>query len=137
VKQTERGKWARLGLRAPIRFPYLHLAAAYAFCPDEKLRDPAQALAMAERAGAVSGERFVECVEVLAALHAHAGDFEAAIRVQTRAVKQLSPAGVLRDVPSLRKEMEKAAQGRLEQYRQGKAVWDFERDLTGPAVPLP
>lgn len=111
------------------RKPYLRLAVAYAACPDPKLRDRAKSVALAEAACAMQEEGLVkvECESVLAALHAAAGDFGAAVRLQTRIIERLSPQSFLLET----------AKEHLEQYRQGKTVWAFSPDLTGPADPRP
>jgi tetratricopeptide (TPR) repeat protein len=130
---------------------HLHLAAAYTFCPDAKLRDPAKAVALARKACEALQYEDGDYIQILAALHAHTGDFEAAIRWQTRAVRLLSleelkkrlaevdpdpediPVEEIWDAES--QQLEQAAKRRLEQYRQGRTVWDFDRELTGPADP--
>ncbi len=101
----------------------LRLAAAYGACPEAKLRSPARAIATAKRACELSGYRDPDCVQVLAALHAQAGDFEAAVKWQCRVVAMPLSFGAQK------------AEQRLEQYRQRKSPeWDLERDLTGAAV---
>src|SRR5262249_53366676 len=54
----------------------LRLAVAYGTCPEAKLRSPARAIATAKGACELSGYRDPNCVQVLAALHAQAGNFE-------------------------------------------------------------
>jgi tetratricopeptide (TPR) repeat protein len=97
----------------------LRLAAAYASWTT--LRSPARAMASAKRACELSGYRDPDCLQVLAALHAQAGDFEAAVKWQTRAVTM--------------NHADQKAKRRLEQYRgRTTPVWDLERTLTGPPV---
>jgi tetratricopeptide (TPR) repeat protein len=76
----------------PDARPFLHLAAAYAACPDARLRDRSRAVATARRACELTKYEDAECVQVLAALHALAGDFKAAARVQARALKRTRDA---------------------------------------------
>jgi tetratricopeptide (TPR) repeat protein len=159
--RRDRDDWGEPGVDTS---PYLRLAAAYAGCPDPKRHDPAKAIAMARKACEVAERRcrdkdgffhtlgdvhsHAECLQVLAALHAHAGEFGAAISWQARAVKLLGREQALdvcrADDPEVSIEdvwddeldkLEQAAKRRLEHYRRGRTVWDFPRHLTGPANP--
>jgi tetratricopeptide (TPR) repeat protein len=141
VKQMEEGQRGKRG-SGGVPFPHLHLAAAYAFCPDAKLRSPTKAAAAARRTCEVtSGYQRTVCVQILAAIHAHGGDFRSAVRWQTRAVELLGPEGSLKESPNHhllipRADLEDAAKRRLEQYRQGRTVaWDFPPHWTGPVGP--
>jgi tetratricopeptide (TPR) repeat protein len=125
---------------------HLRLAAAYASCPTATLRSPAKAMASAKRACELSGYRDRDSVQVLAALHAQAGNFEAAVKWQTRAVtmnhadekaKQPGLAGAVLEAGrrvTMNHADEKAKQ-LLEQYRGRKTPeWNLEKTLTGPPV---
>jgi tetratricopeptide (TPR) repeat protein len=109
----------RLDPRAPPG--YLRLAAAYAACPDAKLRSPTRAIATARRACERWGYGDGDSVQVLAALHAQAGNFDAAVKWQTRA---------------LGLTLDEKAKERLGRYRRGKAgEWDFGWAVTGAPLP--
>jgi len=65
---------------------YRSLAWLLATCPDQRYRNPRQALASAERAAqlAAPGDPFV--LDALAAAHANAGRFDRAVRCQQEAI---------------------------------------------------
>src|SRR5262249_1093604 len=101
----------------------LRLAGAYGTCPAAKPPSPARAIAPAKGACELSGYRDPNCVQVLAALHAQAGNFEAAVKWQSRVLTMPLAFGAHQ------------AEQRLEQYRQRKSPeWDLERNLTDAAV---
>jgi tetratricopeptide (TPR) repeat protein len=135
VRQVQGDRFFRSSGRAARL--YLHLAAAYAAYPDAKVRSPAKALTLAEKACEATRYRDADSMQVLAALHAQAGDFVAAARWQARALDLLGPKDRMkkRDLPPYDPEQEKAAKARLEQYRQERTAWDFDWYVTGAAVP--
>jgi tetratricopeptide (TPR) repeat protein len=67
-----------------------------ATCPDEKIRDAKQAIEHAERACGLSAWTNGNIVDTLAAAYASAGDFENAVKWQSKAV-QLAPDKQKRD----------------------------------------
>jgi Flp pilus assembly protein TadD len=87
---------------------YADRALLLAACPDAKLRDGNKAVADARRACELSGWKEPSTLSALAAASAEAGDFDAAIRWQARAI-ELAPKNARADYPS-----------RLELYRAGK-----------------
>jgi tetratricopeptide (TPR) repeat protein len=80
-----------------------------AACPDGKLRDGTRAVADARRACEMTAWKVPAILSALAAASAEAGDFDAAIRWQARAI-ELAPKNARGDYPA-----------RLELYRNGKA----------------
>lgn len=66
--------------------PHRSLAWLLSTCPDERFRNPRQALAAAEAAAklAAPGDPFV--LDALAAAHANAGQFDRAVRIQQEAI---------------------------------------------------
>jgi tetratricopeptide (TPR) repeat protein len=102
----------------------LHLAWAYANLPGDKVRSPARAVVAAKRACELAGYKHPECLQVLAAACAEAGDFDAAVKWQEQALERL-------DRPDT------VAEGRLQSYRRGKTVvwssFDLDLKLSSPA----
>jgi cytochrome c-type biogenesis protein CcmH/NrfG len=89
---------------------YDGLARLLATCPDEKVRDGKRAVEYATTACERSGWNEPYCLDTLAAAYAEAGQFDEAVRYQTRAV----------DDPALGGDFRTAADKRLELYRQMK-----------------
>jgi serine/threonine-protein kinase len=90
------------------------LARLLATCPDDKVRDGKRAVEYATTACEQTGWKNPLYLDTLAAAYAEAGQFEAAVRYQTR---------VLED-PALKDEFRTAAEKRLELYRQKKPFRD-------------
>lgn len=87
---------------------YKNLALLQATCPDASYRDATQALKNVKRAVQLSGDDDNAWLEILAAAHAEAGDFRAAVRCQERRLAR---------TPTDRQAEEQA---RLELYRVGQ-----------------
>jgi tetratricopeptide (TPR) repeat protein len=80
----------------------------WATCPDARLRDGRKAVESAKQACALAGApATAACLDTLAAAYAEAGDFENAVRTQTRANALVRGA-----------ERRKNGEGRLALYRQ-------------------
>jgi tetratricopeptide (TPR) repeat protein len=86
------------------------LARLLATCPDDKVRDGKRAVEYATTACKRTAWKDPMCLDTLAAAYAEAGQFEEAVRYQTRALKD----------PSLSGDLRTAARERLELYRQKK-----------------
>jgi tetratricopeptide (TPR) repeat protein len=92
------------------------LARLLAACPDDKVRDGKRAVEYATRACEQTGWKDLYFVDTLAAAYAETGQFEQAVRYQTRAL----------DAPELKGDLRKAARQRLKLYRQKKPLRDKE-----------
>jgi tetratricopeptide (TPR) repeat protein len=92
------------------------LARLLATCPDDKVRDGTRAVEYATMACKRSGWKDPSCVDTLAAAYAEAGQFEEAVRYQTRALED----------QALKDELRTAARERLELYLQKKPFRDPE-----------
>jgi tetratricopeptide (TPR) repeat protein len=85
-----------------------------ATCPDDKARDGKRAVEYATTACERTGWKDPFCLDTLAAAFAEAGQFEEAVRYETRAL----------DDPALKGDLRMAAKRRLELYRQNKPFRD-------------
>jgi Zn-dependent membrane protease YugP/Tfp pilus assembly protein PilF len=92
--------------------PYKHLAWIQATCPDPQFRDGLQAVANAFRGLQLAQWKPVDWVAALAAAHAENGDFEEAIKWQTKCIDE-SPA-----------ESRGELQNALHLYQAGQALRD-------------
>jgi tetratricopeptide (TPR) repeat protein len=90
------------------------LARLLATCPDEIIREGKRAVEYARTACEQTRWEDLVCVDTLAAAYAEAGQFEEAVRYQTRAL----------DDPILKGDLRTAAGQRLEMYRQKKPFRD-------------
>jgi tetratricopeptide (TPR) repeat protein len=79
---------------------------------DQRLRDPARAVKLAERACELTGKKVPAPLDTLAAAYAAAGRFEEAIRTAQEAINVALAAG--------EKELADEIQGRLELYKSGQ-----------------
>ena len=70
------------------------LASVLAAAPDASIRDPADAVRLAERAVALTLRRDANTLDVLAVAHAAAGDFDRAVAVADEALA-LNPSPAL------------------------------------------
>jgi tetratricopeptide (TPR) repeat protein len=82
-----------------------HLAWMLATCDDPAIRDGRRAVELADKAWQLSGGKYPDWLDVLAAASAEAGDYDGAVRWQEKRVEIATPEA--RDV----------AKARLEQYR--------------------
>jgi tetratricopeptide (TPR) repeat protein len=89
------------------------LAWLLATCPDDRVRDGAEAVAMAEKACEATGEKDLVSLRTLAAAYAEAGRWADAVATVTRALELSGPA----DSPAARD-----LRRDLEGYRQRKPV---------------
>jgi serine/threonine-protein kinase len=90
---------------------YHFLAWLLATCPNDNVRDGKRAVEYATSACERSNWKDPLCLDVLAAAYAEAGQFEKAVRYQTRVV----------DDAALKGDLRTAARQRLELYKQKKA----------------
>jgi tetratricopeptide (TPR) repeat protein len=74
-----------------------NLASLYAASPDASVRNPLEAVRLAERAATLTGRRDANTLDVVAVAHASAGDFDRAIAVADEALA-LNPAAALADM---------------------------------------
>jgi Zn-dependent membrane protease YugP/Tfp pilus assembly protein PilF len=101
VTWMRRGDYARAfedllqAIRLDPKFanPLKHLAWLQATCPHAELRQGEQAIANAVRALELAGGKPVEWLEVLAAAHAEAGNFEEAVKWQEKRLEEAHPEG--------------------------------------------
>jgi hypothetical protein len=92
--------------------PYNSLARLLATCPDDKIRDGKRALEYATQACERTAWKVPGFVDTLATAYAEAGQFEEAIRYQTRALGD----------PTYEARFRPGAMQRLELYQQQKPV---------------
>jgi serine/threonine-protein kinase len=93
---------------------YHLLARILATCPDDKARDGKRAIEYATAACKLTGWKDPVYLDTLAMAYGEAGQFEEAVRYQTRVVEN----------PALKDESRTAARQRLELYRQKKPFRD-------------
>jgi len=70
-----------------------NLAWLLATCPEDGVRDGAQAVPMAERACDAAGQRRPDLLDTLAAAHAEAGDFAKAVEIIDEAIAEAEARG--------------------------------------------
>ncbi len=92
------------------------IARFLATCRSEKVRDGRRAVAEATRACELTKWKNAFCLDTLAAAYAEAGDFPAAVKWETEAIK-LHPDPIQRDM-----ERGLGFKGRLDFYNNGRAV---------------
>ena len=111
---AEQAYLAAIKTKSDYEFAYNSLARLLATCPDDKVRDGKRAVEYATTACERTGWKNPPFLDTLAAAYAAAGEFEEAVRYQTRAM----------DDPALRGDLRVAATQRLELYRQKKPFRD-------------
>jgi tetratricopeptide (TPR) repeat protein len=89
---------------------YNSVAWLLATCPEERYRDGKLAVTMATKACTIAGWKDPYLIDTLAAAYAESGDFESAIRWQTKATEMLAHD----------EQAVKAGRERLEMYRESK-----------------
>ncbi|HWB58197.1 MAG TPA: tetratricopeptide repeat protein, partial [Chthoniobacteraceae bacterium] len=100
----------------PDYAPALNAAAQLlATCPDANFRDPAKALALAQKACELSQWKDAECIDTLAAAEAAGGDWENAVKHEKQAADAAKTAGVY-------ESLTKDYLSRAEAYGQKKAA---------------
>jgi len=122
-------------IRPDLAVAFRHLARVQATCPLPEFRAAPQALQNAQKACELTAWRDPQSLEIYAAAHANAGDFDAAAKWQQEAINRLMPDS---DV-GLRAQ----AQAELDLYREQKAYrqqylwpkrliawWKFDRQDT-------
>jgi tetratricopeptide (TPR) repeat protein len=112
-KFAEALPWLRQAARIAPNHPESLTALAWllAACPEEKLRDGAEALKLAERACQITNDRFAPPLDAMAAAQAECGRFADAVRTAERALKLL---------PADAGPVWQAIENRLKLYRAGK-----------------
>jgi tetratricopeptide (TPR) repeat protein len=93
--------------------PLVAMAELLAKHPDPSVRDPAEAIRLAERAAELTGRRDPVALAVLAAAQASAGQFERAAQTAETALDLASATGARNLAASLRRSLERYRQGRL------------------------
>jgi len=97
------------------------LAWILATCPEKELRNPAEAMLLAEKACQLTGMTNYQCLDTLAAAYAAAGRFDKARDAASQAVELAAFQGEIASLGEMKE--------RLELYRQG-------RDYTETSAPL-
>jgi tetratricopeptide (TPR) repeat protein len=88
-----------------LAWAYNGRAWIWATCPDAKFRDGKRALEYATRACELSGWMNPDFLETLAAANAESGDYEAAVKWQTRVVELTPTDSQYRDILKVRLEL--------------------------------
>ncbi len=103
--------------------PLNDIAWILAAHPDAAIRDPERAVQYGKRAVALSGGRSPQILGTLAAAHAAAGDFEAALETGRAA----------RDAARASRQPTAIFERHLQRYRARKSVVDRSLSVDGPA----
>ena len=99
--------------RNPVWPPALDaLARLLALDPDESVRDPSEAVRLADRLAGLSRYQEPRSLDLLAAAYAAGGDFDAAVRTAERALERSRSLG--------RSRLAAAIEARLRLYRAGE-----------------
>jgi tetratricopeptide (TPR) repeat protein len=95
---------------------YSGLAWIWATCPDKKYRDGARAVEFATKACEIDNWQFANRLDTLAAAYAEQGDFESAVKWETKATEMKLPEWTYKTPEDLEK--------RLEIFKAGKPFRD-------------
>ncbi len=100
---------------------YNVLALILATCPESKYRNGAKAVELTEKALSLGGEKW-DCVSILAASYAEAGQFDNAVRMQEKAIK------LAKEENSEYKDIvETEAEEQLRSYKQRKPWREYPK----------
>jgi tetratricopeptide (TPR) repeat protein len=99
---------------------YVRAALAYTTCTPEKRRNRDKAIQLAERACGLTNHEEPICLRVMATVHAWHGDFDEAVKWQTK---------VLELFPAEDRQRQYLDQDRLEDLKQGRKVSTYIRDI--------
>ena len=112
-----------LETRPDWEVPMTDLAWALATSPDPGIRQPAEAVRLAERAATLTGHRNVRVMDTLAAAYAAAGRFEQAVGTEQAALELAEAAGA--------DDVVRQIQVNLDLYRQSRALRDATQAADG------
>jgi len=110
--------------------PIVQLVGLLTHCPDASYRDPEQAIVLSQTACQRVNWRDFRALEMLAASHAAADDFDQAVRWQEQALQIVPP-----DTPA---QIQESLRQQMEQYEEGKSrspVPGATEESPAPATP--
>jgi tetratricopeptide (TPR) repeat protein len=122
-------------IRPDLAVAFRHLARVQATCPLPEFRAAPQALHNAQRACELTAWRDPQSLEIYAAAHANAGDFDAAVQWQQETINQLAPDGKggLRAQAQVKLDLYREQEPYRQQYlwpNRLVAWWKFDRQDT-------
>jgi cytochrome c-type biogenesis protein CcmH/NrfG len=95
-----------LNARPDLLEPLTSLAWILATSPESEVRQPAEAVRLAERAAALATENDVRVLDTLAAAYAARGDFDRAAATAERALQSAAGRGMTTDIDRLRERLD-------------------------------